>query len=92
MANSQEPGHFIPLQIDHKPYKAPNELMTGAEIRALAEPPIGPDRDLFQVIPGPEDDVKVGDHKLVELKPGMHFYSAPKSINPGGPRNAPSRR
>ncbi len=58
--------------------------MTGAELRALAEPDVGADRDLFRVVPGPGDDVKVGDLEAVGLEPGMHFYSAPKTINPGG--------
>ncbi len=73
----------IPIQIDHKPYKAPKPAMTGSELRALAVPPIGADRDLFRVVAGPGDDVLVGDEDLVELQPGMHFYSAPKTINPG---------
>lgn len=77
-------NHFVPIQIDHKPYKAPRTPMTGAEIRQLAEPAIGADRDLFRVVPGPADDVKVGDQDSANLEPGMHFYSAPKTINPGG--------
>ncbi|MEK6289217.1 MAG: multiubiquitin domain-containing protein [Acidobacteriota bacterium] len=87
-----EDKKFIPIQIDHKPYKAPKTPMTGAELRALAEPPIGADRDLFRVVPGPGDDVKVEDNDSVALEPGMHFYSAPKQINPGGQANAASGR
>jgi hypothetical protein len=74
----------IPIQIDHRPYKAEKNPMTGAELRVLADPEIGTDRDLFRVVPGPGDDVKVGDQEAVGLEPGMHFYSAPKTINPGG--------
>jgi hypothetical protein len=77
------PEHEIPVVIDHKPYKAPKSPMTGAELKALANPPIGPDFDLFQVMPGPADDVKIEDGTSVELKPGTQFYSAPKTINPG---------
>lgn len=83
------PGdHGVPIQIDGKPYKAPTATMTGAGIRALVTPPIGPDRDLFLVVPGPADDVKVGDTDAIEVKPGSHFFSAPTTINPGdtGPR------
>lgn len=83
------PGdHGVPIQIDGKPYEASAATMTGADIRALVTPPIGPDRDLFLVVPGPADDVKVGDTDAIELKPGSHFFSAPKTINPGdsGPR------
>jgi hypothetical protein len=74
---------FVPIFIDDKPYKAPKKAMTGAELRQLARPPIGADRDLFLVVPGPGDDQKIGDHQVVHLKPGMHFYSAPSTINPG---------
>lgn len=84
METQQERERFIPIQIDHKPYKAPKTPMTGAEIRALASPPIGSDQDLFQVVPGPKDDIKVGDQDSIGLEPGMHFYTAPKTINPGG--------
>lgn len=78
------PGdHNVPIQIDGKPYKAPTTTKTGAAIRALATPPVGSDRDLFLVVPGPGDDVKVGDADSIELKPGSHFFSAPKTINPG---------
>jgi hypothetical protein len=75
---------FTPIEIDHKPYKAPKTPMAGLELRNLAQPPIGADRDLFRVIPGAADDVKLQDGDAVNLKPGMHFYSAPKTINPGG--------
>jgi hypothetical protein len=75
----------IPINIDHKPLKAPKTPMTGPELRALAVPPIGPDRDLFRVVPGPADDIKIADSEEVDLAPGMHFYSAPTSINPGAP-------
>jgi len=78
------PPHLpIPIIIDEHPYPAPKEEMTGVELRLLARPPIGPDRDLFEVKPGPADDLKVGDDDVVHLKPGTHFYSAPKTINPG---------
>ena len=74
----------IPINIDHKPYKAPHTPMTGSELRVLADPDIDGEHDLFQVVPGPADDVLVNDADAVDLKPGMHFYSAPKTINPGG--------
>jgi hypothetical protein len=82
--NGRPEGREIPIQIDHKPYKAEKTPMTGAELRTLANPDIGGDRDLFRVVPGPGDDVKVGDQEAVGLESGMHFYSAPKTINPGG--------
>lgn len=80
-------ANHIPVVIDDKPYKATKDAMTGAELRQLPQPPIAANRDLFLVVPGPEDDQKIGDSQLLNLKPGMHFYSAPTTINPGdGPR------
>ncbi|HJZ90603.1 MAG TPA: multiubiquitin domain-containing protein [Gemmataceae bacterium] len=76
-------GHEIPIRIDHKPYKAPKPVMTGAELRVLATPPISQEYDLWLENPGPEDDIKVGDDMPVKLKEGMHFYISPKTINPG---------
>lgn len=82
-AEHERPGHDIPIQIDHKPYKAPKPVMTGTELRELAKPPIGQDYDLWLEHPGPEDDIKVGDSMPIHLKPGMHLYISPKTINPG---------
>lgn len=78
------PEQHIPIQIDQKPYKATKNPMTGAELRALPTPAIGADRHLWQVVPGPADDIRINDADSVALEPGMHFYSAPTSINPGG--------
>jgi hypothetical protein len=86
--DSADRNGFVPIQIDHKPYKAPKPSMTGGEIRRLPEPDIAADRDLFRVVPGPSDDVKIGDNEIVQLEPGMHFYSAPKTINPGDSTDA----
>ena len=78
-------GHApqIPITIDGKPYKATAEQMTGAQIRALANPAIGEDRDLFLATRGPGDDQKIGDSQVVTLKPGDRFFGAPRQINPG---------
>lgn len=79
----------FPIHIDHTMYKAPRERMTALELRHLPEPPIGPDRDFFEVVPGQGDDLKLPDDAWVDLKPGMHFYSAPKTINPGNTPRLP---
>jgi len=70
------------IHIDRKRYEAPKPVMTGTELRALADPDIGSDRDLWREVPGGED-VLVADGDPVDLKNGMHFYSAPATINPG---------
>jgi hypothetical protein len=73
----------IPIQIDHKPYKATKPVLTGAELRVLADPDISANYDLFREVRGPGDDVKVADNEGVELEPGTHFYSVLRQINPG---------
>ncbi|MHB1582401.1 MAG: multiubiquitin domain-containing protein [Acidimicrobiales bacterium] len=68
--------------IDERPYKAPSDDMTGAQLRTLAVPPVGEDRDLWLEARHGEDRV-IGDDEVVELEPGMRFFSTPRHINPG---------
>jgi hypothetical protein len=56
--------------------------MTGAQLRRLAEPNIGPDYDLWQEVPGGEDNL-VDDKERITLRDGMGFYSSSRDINPG---------
>ncbi len=83
------PDHETHIFVDRVRFDITKTAMTGAEIRALPSPAIGPDRDLFLQVPGPGDDRKIADEESVELKNGTHFYSAPRSINPGGPADLP---
>jgi hypothetical protein len=73
----------VNIIIDKQHVVAPKLVMTGSEIRALHQPPIGQDRDLFLKVPGPGDDRKIGDSESVQLKEGMHFFSVVSQINPG---------
>jgi hypothetical protein len=75
--------HPIPITIDKDHFKVLKEEMTGAELRALPKPDVPADRDLWLEVPGPEDDILVTPTKVIHLKPGMHFYTAPSTINPG---------
>lgn len=75
--------HPIPISIDKEHFKAPKTPMTGAELRALPNPNVSADRDLWQEIHGPTDDILVTPDRSIDLKPGMHFYTAPSTINPG---------
>ena len=76
------PGETLTIVIDSKKYRAPARVMTGAQLRRLANPDIGPDFDLWQEIPGDEDNL-VGDHERIRLSNGMGFYSSSCEINPG---------
>ena len=74
--------HDFPIFIDKKQYKVDARSMTGAELRAVPQPPIGQDRDLYRIVPGGEDQ-RVEDNERIELKPGMRFISVPSQITPG---------
>ena len=56
--------------------------LTGQQIRRLADPNIGPDRDLFEVVPGGSDR-KIDAAEGVFIRNHMRFFSAPAVINPG---------
>lgn len=79
-------GHEHPkvfhIQIDRAHFDVTEDEMTGAQLRQLPAPPIGPDRDLFEVVPG-ESDRKIEDSDIVEIRNGKRFFTAPSHINPG---------
>jgi len=56
--------------------------MTGADLRQVPQPPIGPDRDLFEVIPG-QPDRQIEDARVAQIHDGKRFFTAPSQINPG---------
>jgi len=70
------------IQIDRAHFTVTEDHMTGAQLRQLPSPPVGPDRDLFEVIPGAPDH-KVADQESVEIRNGKRFFTAPSQINPG---------
>lgn len=81
----ENPGekHEFNIQIDRTHYKVQKSQMTGLELRQVPPTPIGPERDLFEVVPGGTDR-KIGDSDVVEIKDGKRFFTAPAQINPGG--------
>lgn len=70
------------IQIDRHHYKVASDHMTGLELRKVPNPPIGPERDLFEVVPGGSDK-KIGNDDVVEIRNGLRFFTAPGQINPG---------
>jgi hypothetical protein len=70
------------IKIDRTGYKVTQEVMTGAELRRLPDPHIGPDRDLFEVVPG-GSDLKIELDMNVQMRNGLRFFTAPAQINPG---------
>lgn len=76
-----EPAEFQ-IQIDRVHYTVAQHQMTGADLRRVPPTAIGPDRDLFEVVPGGTDR-KIGDVDVVEIRNGVRFFTAPAQINPG---------
>lgn len=81
-AEKHHPVH-IPIEIDDTRYQAPSEHMTGAALRALPNPDVPADRDLWREVPGPKDDELIDPSKTYTVRPGTRYYTAPRSINPG---------
>lgn len=74
--------HRFQIQIDRVHYTVEQDTLTGTQLRNLAEPPIGPDRDLFEVVPGGTDR-KIENTDVVRMRNGLRFFTAPSHINPG---------
>lgn len=74
--------HPYTIKIDRTVYKVDAEQMTGLQLRQLSNPPIGADRDLFEVVPG-GSDIKILDEQVVQMRDGLRFFTAPAQINPG---------
>ncbi len=70
------------IRIDRQEFTVRQEAMTGAELRGLPDPDIGPDRDLFEVVPGGSDR-KIELTDRVKMREGLRFFTAPAQINPG---------
>lgn len=74
--------HEFHIRIDRVQYTVIEEQLTGAELRNIPDPPIGADRDLFEVQPG-KPDRQLSDTDLVNIHDGIRFFTAPSHINPG---------
>jgi hypothetical protein len=84
---NDDKGHkeTFKIQIDRAHYEVHEQRMTGLELRHVPPSPIGPDRDLFEVVPGGSDR-KIENETVVEIRNGLRFFTAPAQINPGNPR------
>lgn len=80
---ADKPPKEIHITIDRQKFALPEQSLTGATLRELAEPDVGPDRDLFLESGADEEDVLIGAADEVHLRNGMHFFTAPASIQPG---------
>ncbi len=59
--------------------------MTGRDLRRLPAPMIGDDFDLWQVVPGHDDELVKDDDVLniADYRGGLRLYSSPRIINAG---------
>ena len=81
------PPDALHIRVDRQDIKISPDLLhdgtlTGQQIRELETPPIAPDRDLFQIVPGGSDR-KIEDGDAVVIRDHLRFFSAPRNINPG---------
>lgn len=82
MAEHTPSKHFN-ISIDREHFAVREASLTGAQLRALPSSPIGEDRDLFEEVRGPGEDRLISDDEAVEMRNGLKFFSAPRTITPG---------
>ncbi len=70
------------IKIDREQFKVREDVLSGMQLRALPEPDVGADRDLFEVVPGGSDK-KIEPTDRVRMRDGLRFFTAPAVINPG---------
>ena len=75
-------GRPFEIKIDRVEFRVSERVLTGGQLRQLPNPPVGPDRDLFEVVPGGTDR-KIEDGEEVRMRDGLRFFTAPSQINPG---------
>lgn len=73
----------VEITIDAETFVVPKDEMSAEELRALPEPDIGPDRDLYLEGHGGDEDDLVEAGESVRLKKGLRFFTAPATITPG---------
>ena len=78
---------LIEIEIDHVKFRVPKGTITEAGLRALPEPDVAADRDIWEDRPGSRDR-KILAGETVELHDGQRFFTTPGRINPGAPRRS----
>ena len=77
-----DPDKAYEIQIDRVTYTLTENRLTGADLRRVPDPPIPPERDLFEIVPG-QLDRKVENDDRILIRDGLRFFTAPNTINPG---------
>lgn len=73
----------IKIKLDHEHFEVEGPTITGAELRALPDPDLAEDRDLYLTVHGSEADRVIANDDVVEVEKNMDFFSAPRQIAPG---------
>lgn len=73
----------IEIEIDRHAFRVPAWPISGAELRQLPSPPIGDDRDLFQIFSGDRADLMVPEDQAIDFENGTTFFSTPRTISAG---------
>lgn len=71
------------IKIDKDHFEVTGPSVTADQLRALPDPDIGADRDLFLTVRGPGADQLIEGGAVIELEKNMDFFTAPRQINPG---------
>lgn len=75
----EDKARKVTIHINDKPYHLEASALSGAAIKALGSIP-GENR-LFREVPGPGDDISIGDDETVDLKSGYKFYDLPIGVH-----------
>ena len=78
-----KPPKAVRITIDAQIFNVPKEEVSAEELRALPEPDIGSDRDLYLEGRGNHEDDLIAAGETVKLKNNLRFFTAPASITPG---------
>ncbi|MEY2581511.1 MAG: hypothetical protein QOE09_1360 [Ilumatobacteraceae bacterium] len=73
------------VMIDGAVYVVDQPILSGADIRHLAYPPINRERDLWLEVSGGTDRL-IGDAERVEITPTTRFFTSPYAIMAGSRR------
>lgn len=76
----KELGLGISFYIDDTLHTVNQSHISGAELRSLAK--IDKDDGIWEMIPGENNDKLIQVDDIIELKPGMQFYTGKKIISP----------
>jgi hypothetical protein len=83
-SKDSKPGK-VPIYIDGTKYHPDGDKLSGTHLRAVPQPPVSEDRDLWLDIVDELDELIEND-QVVELLPNMRFFTVPRVINPGKTR------